>query len=280
MKKIKAWSVLIILLSLVVGCASMQDIVVLKGNLESQKRQIANIKTEMDAVRGELKTGFVSQEVEVQTDFQGMREQIANLQVMVDLSRDENRKLSAKLEDYNQLVNRQVDTIARFKNQIEQLRYRVENLEDQLEGFLKNFSQTSMKGALPSEGSETKQKEEEIYQAAYQSFISQDYLNAQKKFKTFLEDFPQGKLADNAQFWIGECEYKMGNYEQAIIEYEKVKTNYPKGNKVPAAILKQAKAFLQLERKKDAKAILTQLIEEYPDTNEAENARKQMEQIK
>ncbi|MGA1826442.1 MAG: tol-pal system protein YbgF, partial [bacterium] len=131
-----------------------------------------------------------------------------------------------------------------------------------------------------SEDSKPTQNEEEIYQDAYQNFISQDYINARKKFEKFLKDFSQGKLADNAQFWIGECEYKMGNYEQAIVEYEKVKTEYPTGNKVPAAILKQAKAFLQLDRKKDAKAILSQLIENYPDTNEAANAKKQMQNFK
>jgi len=277
---VKKYILIIIVFCLVAGCASMQDVVVLKGNIDSQKLQMANIKTELEAVRGELKTGFVSQEVEVQTDVQGMREQIANFQTMLDLSRNGNIELSAKLEDYGHLVNRQIENIARYNKQIEHLRYRVENVEDQIEQFLNNITQTSLQDVPSSEDSKPKQKEEEIYQAAYQNFISQDYLNALKKFKDFLRDFSRGKLADNAQFWIGECEYKMGNYEQAIAEYEKVKTNYPKGNKVPAAILKQAKAFLQLDMKKDARAILSQLIENYPDTNEAANAKKQIENLK
>ena len=276
----KKYISIIIVFCLVAGCASMQDVVLLKGNIDSQKLQMANIKTELEEVRGELKTGFVSQEVEVQTDVQGMREQIANFQTMLDLSRNENIELSAKLEDYGHLVNRQIENIARYNKQIEHLRYRVENLEDQIEQFLNNITQTSLQDVPSSEDSKPKQKEEEIYQAAYQNFISQDYLKSLKKFKDFLRDFSRGKLADNAQFWIGECEYKMGNYEQAIAEYEKVKTNYPQGNKVPAAILKQAKAFLQLDRKKDARAILSQLIENYPDTNEAANAKKQIENLK
>ena len=126
----------------------------------------------------------------------------------------------------------------------------------------------------------TNSQGEELYQSAYQGFIDQDYIDAKKKFSLFLEKFKNSKLADNAQFWIGECEFKMGNYEQAIVDYERVKTDYPKGNKVPSAILKQGMAFLKLNRKIDAKAIFTQLIEDYPNTNEAQNAKKQFDKIK
>jgi TolA-binding protein len=58
-----------------------------------------------------------------------------------------------------------------------------------------------------------------------------------------LKRFPKSDNADNAQFWIGEIYYRQKWYETAILEYQKVIENYPKGNKVQASLLKQGFAF-------------------------------------
>ena len=58
-----------------------------------------------------------------------------------------------------------------------------------------------------------------------------------------MEKYPKSNSADNAQFWIGEIYYREKWYEKAILEYQKVIENYPQGNKISAALLKQGLHF-------------------------------------
>ena len=45
---------------------------------------------------------------------------------------------------------------------------------------------------------------------------------------------------------MGECYFREGNYKQAVLEYEKVISQYPKSDKTPSALLKQGMAWEKL----------------------------------
>ena len=135
------------------------------------------------------------------------------------------------------------------------------------------------------EGSTSTKKEEpagreEAYATAYSMFKSGRHDAAKNEFRKFLKTFPNSEYSDNAQFWIGECDYFQERYEEAIIEYEAVIQNYPKGNKVPNALLKQALSFLKLGDKSSAKLLLQGIIKDYPNTTPASVARKKLIDIK
>jgi TolA-binding protein len=64
------------------------------------------------------------------------------------------------------------------------------------------------------------------------------------------------------------------------LEYEKVIKDYPQGNKVPNALLKQGFSFLNLGDKSSAKLLLEQVAKNYPGTNQARMARAKLAEIK
>ena len=64
------------------------------------------------------------------------------------------------------------------------------------------------------------------------------------------------------------------------MEYEKVTKDYPNGNKVPYALLKQGLSFLKLGDKTSAKLLLQQVIKNYPNTSQARIARSNLQEIK
>ncbi|MBU1163265.1 MAG: tol-pal system protein YbgF, partial [Proteobacteria bacterium] len=98
-------------------------------------------------------------------------------------------------------------------------------------------------------------------------------------FKDLINKFPKSVHADNAQFWIGDSYYSEKWYEKAILEYQKVIEEYPKGNKVPASLLKQGFAFLNLGDKANARLILQELVNKYPKSNEAKIATKKLKEL-
>ena len=93
-----------------------------------------------------------------------------------------------------------------------------------------------------------------------------------------MKKFPQSDEADNAQFWIGETYYRENWYEKAILEYQKVIENFPKGNKVPAALLKQGMAFTELGDKENARLIFKELVDRFPRSTEAKIATQKLQQ--
>ena len=94
-----------------------------------------------------------------------------------------------------------------------------------------------------------------------------------------MKNDPTSSNADNAQFWIGETYYNEQWFEKAILEYQTVIEQYPKGNKVPAAMLKQGLAFLKLGDQSNARLVLKRLIQYYPKSNEASIATAKLKDI-
>ena len=120
----------------------------------------------------------------------------------------------------------------------------------------------------------------EIYKDAFETYQKGDIEGARRKFETFLKQYPNTDLSDNAQFWIGETYFVKKDYERAVLEYEKVTAKYPEGDKVPAAMFKQALAFLELGDKANARNIFRRVIERYPQSDQADLAKKRLETIK
>lgn len=112
-----------------------------------------------------------------------------------------------------------------------------------------------------------------LYDTAYEDYQRQNYSLARNGFEEYLRLFPDTDLVDNAQYWIGECYYAEGKYEEAVAAFKKVITDYPRGNKVPRAMLKAGHALLQLGRKEEAKSMFQQVIDAYPLSSEADQAK-------
>ncbi|HLD30194.1 MAG TPA: tol-pal system protein YbgF [bacterium] len=120
----------------------------------------------------------------------------------------------------------------------------------------------------------------DLYRDAYETFQRGNLEEARRRFEAFLKQYPNTELSDNAQFWIGETYYLKKDYEKAILEYEKAITKYPEGDKISAALFKQALAFSELGDKTNARSLLRKLIERYPHSDQAEMAKKRLETIK
>ena len=119
--------------------------------------------------------------------------------------------------------------------------------------------------------------ENDLYAKAKQDFDSGELETARTGFQEFLKRYPKSAIADSAQFWVGEIFYRQKWYEKAILEYQKVIENFPKGNKVQAALLKQGFSFFNLGDKSNGKLILKELINKYPSSNEAKIAKQKLE---
>ncbi|MBC8278420.1 MAG: tetratricopeptide repeat protein [FCB group bacterium] len=119
---------------------------------------------------------------------------------------------------------------------------------------------------------------EERYRMALAKFNQVDYKQAKTMFKNLLMQNRNHSLSDNCQYWIGESHYALKEYQQAIIEFEKVLT-FADTNKDDDAQLKLGLCYLRLNDNASAKRELTRLIANYPKSEFTELGRKLLEEI-
>jgi tol-pal system protein YbgF len=103
-----------------------------------------------------------------------------------------------------------------------------------------------------------------LYRRALEAMRAGKHDEAVQRFKEFLRLFPASDLADNSQYWLGECFYDRKDFTQAVREFRRVIEHYPNGNKVPDALLKVGFSYLALGSAEAGRQTLTQLQRSYP----------------
>jgi tol-pal system protein YbgF len=84
-------------------------------------------------------------------------------------------------------------------------------------------------------------------------------------FREYVRMWPRHDLADNAQYWMGECYYHRRLFEDAVREFRVVVERFPHGNKVPDALLKAGFSYLVLGSVEAGRQTLNELVRSYPD---------------
>ena len=116
------------------------------------------------------------------------------------------------------------------------------------------------------------------YNAALSNYKAKQYEAAISGFKELLTVAPVSSLADNAQYWIGECYDALGNYDQALTAFNKV-FDYPKSNKLSDAHVKIGLVYVKMNRNDLAKEELKAVIDNYPGTNAASIAASKLKSL-
>ena len=140
---------------------------------------------------------------------------------------------------------------------------------------------TSTQTTTPEPTPSTTQSEEKAaYQTAFDALKEGRYKKAKTDLRAFLKKFPNSSYAGNAQYWLGEANYVTRNFEQGIVEFENVISNYPTSNKLPDAMLKLGYTFYELKQFPQAKTILQDLRERFPNATASRLATKRLDRMR
>ena len=118
-----------------------------------------------------------------------------------------------------------------------------------------------------------------LYDTALRDFIAGNYDLSQQQFNDYLRYYGRTELAGNAQFYLGEVQYRQHNYQSAIENYNRVFTQYSNSNKIPAALLKKGYALLELKQQAEGVRVLRRLLEKYPRSDQAPMARARLRRL-
>jgi tol-pal system protein YbgF len=100
---------------------------------------------------------------------------------------------------------------------------------------------------------------------------------AREGFQEFLRIAPSDPRAADAQFYVGESYSR--DPDAAIAAYQRVVERWPSSPRAPAALLRTARLEIARGDRTEARAHLNQILRSYPRSDEAEEARTQLDRL-
>jgi tol-pal system protein YbgF len=116
----------------------------------------------------------------------------------------------------------------------------------------------------------------ELYTQAYADYARGNYDLAIQEYTDYLRNYPDTDLSDNAQYWIGECQYSKQKYPEAIAAWDELFRQYPSSDKLPDARYKKGMALERLGRRSQALLEYRYVADRFPNSEAGRKARERL----
>ena len=286
------------------GCASKQEVSALQRQIWAARRDLDKNKEQLAKLDKTVQEQLAELDDRLEADRQPLRRSQAAVGAQLDQIELDLGRLSGQLEEAAVLSARNGERISEIQSgqmtATLEMQKNVDDLQRRL-SLIANYMGLQELADIPKTQGRAEEKtaggretavvakaaaqqkspgEAEHYEKAFEMFRAGQFQAARGEFASFLDRNPKSSLADNAQFWLGECYYSEKKYREAIAAYERTIKNYPASNKISSALLKQAMAFLELGDKTAGEILLKKVVKGYPDSSQARIAKSKLAKIK
>lgn len=118
-----------------------------------------------------------------------------------------------------------------------------------------------------------------LYDTAWTDYTAGQWTLCIEGFGTYLRSFPRSEAADDAQFYIGECQFADGKYAEAMDAYNRVIADYPRGDKAADAYYKRGMTFERLGQLDRARESWETLLKSFPDAEVSRLAKQNLDRL-
>ncbi len=256
---------LILTLSLAPAYGASKEIIQLETQVDQLQQQMTQMKQSFDERMGVMKN-------------------------LVEQNTDVANKVNTTLKDLQTAINKQqqdrgaqVDQISgqiqALNDTMDELKVRMAKLSKQLEDM-----QSAQQSLAASQAQQQQQAQamaqapppDVLYNNALRDYNGGKADLAAQELNDYVKFYPNTDLAGNAHFYLAELQFRAGSFPKAIEEYDLVLQNFPGGNKAAASQLKKGFALLELGKEEEGTQELRHVIQRYPKTNEATQARERL----
>jgi tol-pal system protein YbgF len=118
-----------------------------------------------------------------------------------------------------------------------------------------------------------------LYNNALRDYNANKNELATQEFSDYIKFYPNTDRAGDCNFYLGEIQFRQGNYQQAAQNYDLVLQNFPTGGKAASAQLKKGFSLIESGKQEDGVVELRRVIQRYPKSNEALQARERLKKL-
>jgi len=256
----------IILSVWIAGCATQADLQQVQGERSAIRTQVANTNASLDSIRREIQR--------VQGEVEELRHRLNRV----------SKQGSGTVPQLRKIEKRLTSLEGRMRYAGRSPEYQLgepplpnpERAEEATPSLPFGPPAASLPTARPADSNLQMTNDspecQDLYRRALRLFREQTYNPAVQEFRNFQRRCPDSTMADDAQYWIGEILYLQKDYNRAILEFVDV-LSYRRGDRIPAALLRQAQAFLAIGDKTTARLTLKRLLSDYPSAVQAAEAQ-------
>ncbi len=120
----------------------------------------------------------------------------------------------------------------------------------------------------------------EQYKYAFKLLRQSEFEKAEMALSAFLEQNPDDPLSDNARYWLGETFYVRGQFVEAAETFLGGYQKSPTSKKAPDTLLKLGMSLASLDKKEQACATFTKLLQDFPKVSDQIQAKLERENRK
>lgn len=133
----------------------------------------------------------------------------------------------------------------------------------------------AFEGVMNGSSSSSNEPGRRFFKRIMEEVEGQQYEAAAAGFRLFRELHPTSPLVDQAEYWLGECEYQLGRYRDAIESFDHALSRVPLHPQLAAAaFLRQGNSYAKLGDEQHSRNLMELLVAQFPTTQEATLARQ------
>lgn len=267
------------LLIFLANCAPQDKVSMLERRIDGLVLENASLNKKINAMQGEQTMSIRSGQADLYNRVEQVEAEILRLNGLIEQIEYRNKQDKQEVMRFANEVKEQIDKINERSKMMNEAMAPVgpEIPADSNKAVAPPIQQSGPPVVAPAPAPV---KEVNPYERGVELYKQKDFKEAKKSFQAYIDKNPNGDKLDSAYFWLGDCEFGMGRYEEAILEYQKVISKFSKGPKAPAALLKQAMSFEKLGDKQSAKILYEKLLKQYPKSEQAPVAQKELAKFK
>jgi len=262
-------AVLALVLTLWLGLApaygASKEMIQLQTQVQQLQEQMTAMKTSFDERMGVMKN-LVEQNTDVANK---LNTSIKDLQTAINKSQQDRAGQVDQISGQVQALN---DTMDEIKVRLAKLSKQLEDLQSAQQSLAASQAQQQQQAQAMAQAPPP----DVLYNNALRDYNGGKADLATQEFGDYVKFYPNTDLSGNAYFYLAELQYRAGNYQKAVEQYDLVLQNFPSGNKAAAAQLKKGFALLELGKEDEGTQELRHVIQRYPKSNEATQARERL----
>ena len=224
------------------------------------------------------------------------RKAILELRQKVDVQQQRNVEELKKANDDNAQLRR---SILDLSNQIELLRIDLAKLRGQDEQLAREVAEIQRKQKDMTQGVDERLRkfepakvtvdgkefvagpaETRDFDLALAALRKSDFVGAQTAFLDFINRNPASGYRPSALFWLGNAQYALRLYKEAVVNFKSVVASAPDNVRAPEAALSIANCQIELKDSASARKTLGDLIKVYPQSEAASVAKDRLAKLK
>lgn len=198
---------------------------------------------------------------------------------------DDNAQLRRSILDLSNQLEVLRAEIAKMRGQDEQLTREVAEVQRRQKDITQGVDERLRKfepSKVTVDGKEFIASPSEIrdFDAALATLRKGEFAPAQTSFLDFIKRYPESGYRPSALFWLGNAQYALRAYREAIINFKSVVAIAPDHLRSPEAALSIANCQVELKDNLSARKTLNDLIKVYPQSEAASVAKDRLTKLK